>query len=275
MLLAGGALLLPLALLAADPGEDLRQAAMRGDAAAVKTLLDAGAPIDAANTYGATALTFACDRGKLEVVRLLLDRGADAGRKDEFYGSSAIGWAAYNGHADVVKELLSRGVAGVDDVVGMAIERGHPAVVQVVIDSGKADKAALGGFLAAAQQAGNAEIVTMLEKAGATPPPPAGASIPAEVLQTYLGTYKDPQGTDYRVVLEDGHLRVRGPMPEPFELTPAGDAKFQIVGQGPVTLTFQSADGKVSGFALAFPGGSALFTRQADPPARATTGGGR
>jgi hypothetical protein len=275
MLLAGGALLLPLLALAADPGEDLRQAAMRGDTAAVKALLDAGTPIDAANSYGATALTFACDRGNLEIVKLLLDRGADANLKDQFYGSTAIGWAAYNGHADVVKELLSRGVPGVDDVVGMAIDRGHPAVVQVVIDSGKADKAALGGFLVAAQQAKNAEIVALLEKAGATPPPPAGATIPAEVLQSYLGAYKDPQGMDYKVVLEDGHLRVRGPMPEPFELTPAGEAKFQVVGQGPVTVTFESADGRVSGFSLAFPGGGSHFTRQADAPAPAATGGGR
>lgn len=275
MLLAGGALLLPLTLLAADPGEDLRQAAMRGDTAAVKALLDAGAPIDAANPYGATALTFACDRGHLEVARLLLDRGADANRKDEFYGSSAIGWAAYNGHADVVRELLSRGAAGADDVVGMAIDRGHAAVVQVVIESGKADKAALGGFLAAAQQAGNAEIVALLEKAGATPPPPAAASVPAEVLQSYLGAYKDPEGTDYSVVLEDGHLRVRGPMPEPFELTPAGEATFQVVGQGPVTITFEAAEGKIGGFSLSYPGGSARFTRQPATPAPATTGGGR
>ena len=275
MFLAGAALLLPLLTLARDPGEDLRQAAVRGDSAAVKALLDAGTPINAANSYGATALTFACDRGNLEVVRLLLDRGADASRKDEFYGSTAIGWAAYNGHADVVRELLARGVAGVDDVVGMAIDRGHPAVVQVVIDSGKADKATLGGFLAAAQQAKNAEIVAMLEKAGATPPPPAGATLPAELLQTYLGTYKDVQGTDYLVVLEDGHLRIRGPMPEPFELTPAGEAKFQVVGQGPVTVTFESADGKVSAFSLAYPGGGARFTRQAATPAPATTGGGR
>ena len=58
--------------------EALWEAARKGDAAAVKTLLDAGVDVNTPFRYGATALSYACDRGHLEVVRVLLERGADA-----------------------------------------------------------------------------------------------------------------------------------------------------------------------------------------------------
>jgi ankyrin repeat protein len=43
----------------------------------VQLLLDFEAPIDAANADGFTALITACKMGHTEVVRLLLQRGAD------------------------------------------------------------------------------------------------------------------------------------------------------------------------------------------------------
>ena len=55
----------------------------------------------AAATSGATALIVAADRGHLEVVRLLIEAGADA--------NVAIAIAAQNGHLEVVELLLQAG----------------------------------------------------------------------------------------------------------------------------------------------------------------------
>ena len=63
-----------------DRGEELRQAASAGDVAKVKALLDQGVDVNAANSYGGTALTFAARRGNAEMVKLLLERGADPNR---------------------------------------------------------------------------------------------------------------------------------------------------------------------------------------------------
>ena len=61
-----------------DKADALSQAARKGDAAAVKKLLDEGVDVNTRFRYDRTALSFAADRGHVDVVRLLIDRGADA-----------------------------------------------------------------------------------------------------------------------------------------------------------------------------------------------------
>jgi ankyrin repeat protein len=60
----------------------------------VKLLLDAGAPINAANDHGTTALHGAAYKGANKVVQLLVDRGADLAAKDKGedfgFGTSSV-----------------------------------------------------------------------------------------------------------------------------------------------------------------------------------------
>ncbi|KAK8783496.1 hypothetical protein V5799_010140 [Amblyomma americanum] len=53
-------------------------------------------------------LHWACDRGHLEVVKLLLDRGADPEAKDA-EGQTPLHYAASCGHQQVAELLLKRG----------------------------------------------------------------------------------------------------------------------------------------------------------------------
>ena len=68
--------------------------------------------IDYENKSGFTALSMACMHGHLEVVRDLLDRGADVNRKSLISGQTPLMCACLAGNLEVVKLLISRQVGG-------------------------------------------------------------------------------------------------------------------------------------------------------------------
>lgn len=92
-------------LLAATP---LVDAAARGDIAAVRALLAQGAPADAAQGDGATALHWAAYRGDAEMAVLLLDSGADPKAANDL-GVTPLHLAAAAGSAPIVTRLLAAG----------------------------------------------------------------------------------------------------------------------------------------------------------------------
>ena len=60
-----------------EKADALSDAARKGDAAAVKKLLDDGVDVNTKFRYDRTALSFAADRGHVEVVKVLLAHNAD------------------------------------------------------------------------------------------------------------------------------------------------------------------------------------------------------
>jgi ankyrin repeat protein len=117
------------------PAEELFDAARRGDRARVARLLDGGLDVNTKGRYDATALTFAADKGRLEVVRLLVERGADVNVQDTFYRSRPMQWALYNDHFDVVLYLLAKGSKGAGAVLSMGIGKKHGALVEAALAS--------------------------------------------------------------------------------------------------------------------------------------------
>jgi ankyrin repeat protein len=85
-------------------------AAAAGDLPIVTHDLDAGVSPNAGSSgeEGVSALSAAASSGQVEVVRLLLDRGADV-NADDYWGGNALCGPSLNGHVDVVQLLLSRG----------------------------------------------------------------------------------------------------------------------------------------------------------------------
>lgn len=162
-------LLASLPLRAAEPQEDLWDAARRGDAAAVKKLLDAGTDPDAEWREGGTALIFAAQRGNAEVVRLLLDHGADVHAKDRVNNANALHFAIE--YPAVVQILAERGadVNERDLMVGQtplwwAVSRNKLESAKALLASGRVDPRAQREALDFAQKAGRQAFVEPLQQ---------------------------------------------------------------------------------------------------------------
>ncbi len=87
----------------------LNMAAESGLEAMVKLLIEKGANIENKHAYGRTPLVGAArERGNINVIRMLLDAGADVNSSDN-WGATALDLAAWRGFEEVVNLLLERG----------------------------------------------------------------------------------------------------------------------------------------------------------------------
>jgi uncharacterized protein len=69
-----------------------------------KLLIDVGAQIDAENKNGMTSLMVAAKGGEVEMVRILLARGANPSKSD-YTGRDSLGWAL-DSHRPAVIAIL-------------------------------------------------------------------------------------------------------------------------------------------------------------------------
>ena len=133
-----------------DFGPSIQKAAEEGDLARVRALLAAHpTSVDATDDKGRTPLYNAADSGHLDVVKLLLEKGAtvDVRTKEEGPYDNHITplmAAAGRGHLDVVKLLLEKGAA-VDargrngsTPLSFAAEDGHAEVAKLLLEKGAA-----------------------------------------------------------------------------------------------------------------------------------------
>lgn len=94
-----------IAILGASP---LVEAVRQGDAAAVRTLVRAGADVNRPEGDGATALHWATYADSAELVRMLLGAGASVAAANDL-GVTPLHLAAANGNTDILALLLERG----------------------------------------------------------------------------------------------------------------------------------------------------------------------
>jgi hypothetical protein len=160
----------------------LMQAVERNDLVEVKGLLDKGADIQASSkscrwhtdvgifSYECSALMHASELGKNEIIRVLLDKGADI--NTEIGGYTALRFAAENGHLETVKLLLDRGAKNPSGALPFAVYGGHAGIVKFLIDNGadvnvRARNHTNWPILAEAAIMGHANVVKLLIEKGA------------------------------------------------------------------------------------------------------------
>jgi ankyrin repeat protein len=119
----------------------LHWAAYHDDVETVALLVRAGANVNAVNRYGVPPLAQACTNGNAVIVNRLLEAGADANATMKG-GESVLMLAARSGDLETVKVLLARGAnpqsrerLGQTALMWAAAE-GHTAIVRALIDAG-------------------------------------------------------------------------------------------------------------------------------------------
>jgi outer membrane protein assembly factor BamB len=203
------ALLLPLLSTAVHTqntslNAHLLEAAGKGDVAAVKTLLDQGADVNADNGRGGTPLYVAAEQGRAGVARLLLERGADPNVKDLEWGRTPLRHASLPDstsrgkaeRAEIIRMLLEKGAGSDGDALSDLISGGHIEAAKIILSRGQVDPSYLNLGLRAAKRAGSAELAEMLIKAGAKEPGEMDAPRSAERLKRVTGLYRSASGQE-------------------------------------------------------------------------------
>jgi cytochrome c len=162
-------------------GDQLIEAAERGDVELVRQLVDGGADLNMQGESGA-ALHRALARRHVEVVALLVARGADVNAANPMLGTP-LHVAAGTGNETMVLQLVERGaglnVARESDgytPLHVAAQAGRAKVVRLLLDRGADVNLLTHGRTGAsalhlAEVRGRTEVAQMLRKGGATAPP--------------------------------------------------------------------------------------------------------
>jgi ankyrin repeat protein len=169
--------LLSTITLSADVNEELLEAVKDANLDKVKVLLKAKINLNATDSREMTPLLLSCADNNLEIVKALVESGADINRKHKETGKTALIYAAANGHVDILRYLLSR--PGI--LVNAKDKEGKTALIHAVFYARKDTIGILlenkanpnartnveESALSFALKGGRPEIVTILKQAGA------------------------------------------------------------------------------------------------------------
>ena len=256
-------LLVPLSAASAqDLNEQLLAAARKGDPAQARTLLDKGADVNAKTRYGATPLSYACDRGNVELVKLLIEKGANLDAKDTFYGAAPIIWAAQKGHAEVIRVLLEKGAKGKDDAMQIGIQSGSLPIAKAVLEAGNPNAESLSLWLGAANRNKQTEIAELLVKAGAKPLVLNEFKVAPETMQSYAGTYKN-ETAEFSFSVKDGKLVLKTPQREFVTLSTAQHT-FESLDAPGLKIVFASEGERITGVAFKQTGSQDLVLKKVE-----------
>ena len=242
---------------ASDKADAFAAAARRGDAATVARLLDEGVDVNTKFRYDVTAISYAADHGHLEVVKVLLAHKANVNVKDTFYGATPLTWASGPAqkrrpeHAQIVGLLLQAGAQGKEGALTSAVSASDAAMVKVILDIGGLSPGTLSDALEGATAGKKAEIVALLEAAGAKPRPVI--KLDAAQLARYAGTYRAPNGNELVITVVSEQLNLDASKvggPARIALAPRDETTFTDPATPGLRLTFTIESGKVTAIVL-------------------------
>jgi hypothetical protein len=229
-----------LGLRAWGVNEDLLESSRVGDLPAVQALIAKGAELETKTAYGQTPLYLATMNGHEDVVRFLLDKGANPGVRDTFYKASMLDFALMRKHYGVAKLVIRKTSGNLDGVLASVARTGNADVVAAVLETGKPSQQALDMAYSAALDLKQTDVASLLKKAGASEPA-AAVAVDEKTLESYAGTYKSDQlPLDIKVFTKEGKLEMQATGQPEFPLKPRSATQFEFA-PAQVELEFDSS----------------------------------
>jgi outer membrane protein assembly factor BamB len=210
---------------ARDDKRDALWAAVRaGDAKAVAAALDSGTDVNVKNEIGVSALWIAAGKNKLEVIELLVKRGADVNARDGIWYQTPLIYAVAFKNLAAAKLLIKASAKDVDAALVTAASLDNEEMVKMILDQAKVSQDALDAALHTVTTAKKKKLEQTLTKAGAKPLPTASDKDRTEWLKI-AGTYESDGGAKMTLELKEPGLMYGGRW-----LKPTGTDTFALLG---------------------------------------------
>ncbi len=236
--------------------EDLLEASRTGDLASVQALIGKGAALETKTAYGQTPLYLAAMNGHEDVVRFLLEKGANPDVHDTFYKASMLDFVLQRKHYGVAKMLIRKMAANPDSVLASVAATGNADLVGTLLEAGKPSQPALDKTYEAALGQKQTEVAALLKKAGAHEPAPAFV-VDVKTIEAYAGTYKSDQiPLDIKAFVKEGNLHMQATGQSEFPLKARSATQFEFA-PAQIVVEFDSD----SSFTLKQGGGSFKFKK--------------
>jgi outer membrane protein assembly factor BamB len=228
------------------------KAAREGDLEIVKAAIKSGIDVNTPTEYNATALSYACERGHVDVVEYLLEQGADPNIKDTFYNATPLTWAQMKDHKPVMVQLVKHGVEGGESVLLLAVTANNIEFTEAILKTKSMPEKSLLKARTIARNSSNKkkkkDLLALFEPLNL--PEQSEFKLDPDTLDRYTGKYTSDQ-FNAEVTTKDDKLLIKFGDSSPDVMTPVSETEFSL---GPNDIQFEFNDDMVETVLMNFNG---------------------